>query len=448
MNTYLNVRPNKYIKSLKEVNLFKKDNNSSQISHYNRYLSSSLPKENKTLKKYINERLNSITKIKNKFQNSLIRQNPSKSNSKYKQNLIYKKSTLSSNLCTNKKSINQNLKQKLMKDRIYNKKTILTIKKSPTSYENINENYKSANIKKDDNSKLINSISTSTGMNSTTNKFAECSNFRYYDSNNYNNSSIEKNKTIYDKYNNNKRFLLDESNYCKHKINNFNYETGSDDYINENIILLKCDNNYSSLSFGNSFSYSNSQRSKKYNEDRINKNHKNCTFYFNNNKNSLYVNKLKEENEQLKKELKESNNQISLLKSHINKLEEINNTNFKKSTKDMMIFPPNIWDKRHLKYETLDDNNFNYNKDNNIKECSMSLRINEKIKIKKDMLKKINNTFNEENFYKSRKKLINVKKNINLKMKVNKKPYEEYYSLRSLDKPCEKITECITSLRI
>ncbi len=164
-------------------------------------------------------------------------------------------------------------------------------------------------------------------------------------------------------------------------------------------------------------------------------------------KNDLIDIDMSNENEQLKKELKESNNQISLLKSHINKLEEINNTNFKKSTKDI-IFPPNIWDKRHQKYETLNNNNFNYNKDNNIKECSMSLRINEKIKIKKDMLKKINNTFNDENFYKGRKKLINVKKNINLKMKVNKKPYEEFYSLRSLDKPCEKITECITSLRI
>ena len=447
MKTYFNDHRNKYIKSLKEINLFKKDNNSSQITHYNRCLSFSLPKENKTLKKYINDRLNSITKIKNNFQNSLIQQNPSKSISKYKQNLIYKKSNLSSNLYTRKKSINQNLKQKLMKDRIYNKKSILTIKKSPTSNENINDNYKSVNLKKDDNSRLIKSISTSTGMNSTINKIAECSNFRYYDSYKYNNSSKEKNKTIYERCNNNKKFLLDESNYCKHKINNFNYETGSDDYINENIILLKCDNNYSSLTFGNSFSYSNSQRSKKSNENRINKNNNNCTFFFNNNKNSLYINKLKEENEQLKKELKESNNQISLLKSHINKLEEINSTNFKKSTKDI-IFPPNIWDKRHQKYETLNNNNFNYNKDNNIKECSMSLRINEKIKIKKDMLKKINNTFNDENFYKGRKKLINVKKNINLKMKVNKKPYEEFYSLRSLDKPCEKITECITSLRI
>ena len=452
MKTNLNDHQNKHTKTIKEVSISKKGIISNQISQYNRYLSSSLPKENKTLKKYINDRLNSINKKKINLCKSLIHQDPPpKSTEKYKSNLIYRRNNLNSNLKINQKSLDKSLKKNIIKERIYNKKSILTIKKNNTHNNNSNDNYKSVNIKKSDNSKLINSISTSAGMSSSSNKIDENSKMNYYDyhKNNYNllNNSIEKSNTVCDKYNNNNRFFLDESNYCRPKINNFNYETGSDDNINENIIFLKCDN-YSSLTFGNSFSYSNSQRSKKNNDENINNN--NITFFFNNsnnnNKNNTYVNKLKEENEALKKELKESNDQISLLKYQIKELEEFNNhTNFKKSTRNIM-FPPNLWDKRHLKYELFDSNSFN--KINNTKELSMSYRINEKMKINKDMLENINNTLNEENFYKNKKKLINVKKNINLKKKGIKKNNEEFYSLYVLDKPCEKITECISNLRI
>ena len=64
MKTNLNDHQNKHTKTIKEVSISKKGIISNQISQYNRYLSSSLPKENKTLKKYINDRLNSINKKK------------------------------------------------------------------------------------------------------------------------------------------------------------------------------------------------------------------------------------------------------------------------------------------------------------------------------------------------------------------------------------------------
>ena len=98
--------------------------------------------------------------------------------------------------------------------------------------------------------------------------------------------------------------------------------------LNENKIVLKCENN-SLLTFGNSVSYSNSQKSKStkkyFNNDKKNNNDKNIIIHNDNTKNSSftllnhcninnnYLNKLKEENETMRKELKESNDQITFL---------------------------------------------------------------------------------------------------------------------------------------
>lgn len=478
MKTFLNDRQSKNINYQKEVGMLKKIKIASHISEYKSYLSSSLPKESKTIKKYINEKLNSIKKTKTQLPNSLIHRNSKRSTQKTKTSLIYNKNNATTKLNTNLKTIDKGLNQKIVKKIIY-KKNILALKNTHRQNDNIhndtnihNDNYKSFNAKKNDNSKIINSISTSGGMTNSTDKDKDKnevnSKFNYYDDQKTNfvyslgQNSLEKNNILINRYNNN-RFLLEESNYCKHKINNFNYETGSDDNLNENIVFLKCDN-YSSLTFGNSFSYSNSQRSKKYNDENLNinninnindnNNSNNIPFFYNKKKsNKNYVNKLKEENEALKKELKESNDQISLLKYQIKELAEINCSNLKKSTRNIVFPPPNLWDKRHIKYDFIDSNSNNninnsmkMNKTNN--DCSMSFRYNERMKIKKDMLARINNTFNEESFFKNKKKLINVKKNINLKKKCYKKNHEEFYSLCQLDKPCEKITECISNLRI
>ena len=122
MKTNLNDHQNKLTKTIKEVSISKKGIISNQISQYNRYLSSSLPKENKTLKKYINDRLSSINKKKINFHKSLIHQDPPKSTEKYKSNLIYRKNNLNSNLKINQKSMDKSLKKNIIKGRIYNKK--------------------------------------------------------------------------------------------------------------------------------------------------------------------------------------------------------------------------------------------------------------------------------------------------------------------------------------
>ena len=320
MKSNLNENPNKYKKNNKEIIFQKKAKISNKINNCNIYTSSSLPKINKTLKKYINEKLN----IKNKkFNNLYQEQNPSRSNPKNKSILIYKKENISLNQKINPKSKDKIIKHKNIKEQVYSKKNI---SKNNYNYahphphphpHNLNkntENNKSFNcfLKRKQSKKqlkLINSVSTSAGMSSSSNKIEENGRLTNHDyhSNFNNNNSIDKNNITYDK-SINKRIFLEESNYCKHKINNFNYETGSDDNLNENIIFLKYDNN-SSLTFGNSFTYSNSQRSKstKKNENVDNISNK---FPFRNNN---YVNKLKEENETLKKELKESNDQIKFL---------------------------------------------------------------------------------------------------------------------------------------
>ena len=89
-------------------------------------------------------------------------------------------------------------------------------------------------------------------------------------------------------------------------INNFNYESGSDE---NNVFYCKF-NDYSSLTFGNSCSNSSSNNnkssSKKYLADSVLNN----------------LSKLREENEALKKELKETNDQITKLKNKIEELQE------------------------------------------------------------------------------------------------------------------------------
>ena len=261
------------------------------------------------------------------------------------------------------------------------------------------------------------------------------------------NSIGRSSNVIYDRNRVSHRFFLDEHNYCRPKINNSNYEAGSDDNFNENIIFLKCDN-YSSLTFGNSFSYSNSHRTKstkKQNNIDENKTN-NLTFYCkSNNKNKFYLNKLKEENEALKKELQQSNDQIILLKYQIKELKEVN---LKKNSRNSM-FPTNLWNKKNIKYEILE--NRNYNDIKNTKEFSLDLGNIEKTKFNKDFLNKINNTINESDLLGEKRKIINVKKNMNLKKKNHKKSQDipnDYSSFCFLDKPCEKITECISNLKI
>lgn len=460
-NDYSNIN----IKSDKLNNCNKKILISKNKDISNLYMSSSLPKTNKTLQKYINKKLNSINKSNKYSENPSKSKNNYKLNQKLKQNIIFKKTKLSPNTNINRKSNNKIIKIKNVNEKIYTKKSI-SKNKYKYNYEERKkpkENNNSFNIITKRKPKLsttgsnfLNSASTSGGVSiSSNNKL--CESIKIVDYQNKNNTtnnnnysinidSIQNNNIIQYRNNHRNRFFLEESNaYCKHKINNFNYETGSDDNLNENIIFLKCDN-YSSLTFGNSFSYSNSQRSTKrnYNNDEIvndSNTNRNLTFYYNNTNKYNFVNKLKEENEALKKELQESNDQISLLKYQIKELKEIN---VKKNSRNIK-YPTNLWNKKNIKYEYLE--NKKLNKSKKIKEFSLGFGTNDKIKFKNHFLEKMNNTVNNS-LYGDKIKLINVKRNINLRKKICKKSEDDFPSFSLLDKPCEKITECILNLKI
>ena len=472
MNTgRFNVYHIKRIQNNKKPNFNKKSNFHNNNNDYDLYKSSLIPKTNKTIQKYINEKLNIINKNNQKVEKPIFIQK-----NKPNPNIIYKKvkNNYSLNQRKNPKSKDGNIKQNIMDEKI-------NIQKSNSNNKN-NYYYDTNNKNKENNttfmynisekrkqnekkSKLINSGSTSAGQSiSSNNKMDESAKLTYFEYNNdkYNigYKSIENKNNInsnitYDKVNTNKkRFFFDDPNYIRPSINNFNYETGSDDNINENTIFLKYDN-YSSLTFGNSFSYSNSNRSKStkrnnnINNNNINNdentNNNNITFFAQyNNKNKNYVNKLKEENEALKKELKYSNDQISLLKDQIKELKAVN---IKKNSRNAFL-RANIWNKNHIKYEILENGNFNDIK--NTKEFSLDLDNNEKIKFKKNFFdENNNNTINwyNNNSYAERK-IINVKKNLNLKRKIHRKNQDEFSSLSFLDKPCENINECISNLKI
>ena len=184
--------------------------------------------------------------------------------------------------------------------------------------------------------KLVNSISTGLS-NGTLDREGECNNFLDSDENN---ERIGVNNYNYnaDSHSNKLETILFEEK--TNNINNFYYESlskeDSNENENENKIILKCDN-YSLLTFGNSFSYSNShkrQTNKKFfNKENNRNNNERIKLNLNKENDFNYINKLKEENEFLKKELKESTEQISYL---IHKINDLKNDTFlpiKKSRK-------------------------------------------------------------------------------------------------------------------
>jgi hypothetical protein len=276
--------------------------------------------------------------------------------------------------------------------------------------------------------------------------FNDSENNNYKHNYNKDSQSVEKNN-----------ILIEEN---KENINNFCYETGTKEDSNENKIILKCDNN-SLLTFGNSFSYSNSQKSKStkkfFNNDNNNKDkdkdiininnkdkNKNSCFnligQYNLNNNYNYVNKLKEENETLRKELKESNDQITFLMSQIRELKEGKNYKPSKILRKK-VCPPNIWNKKPM---NIDDNEKeNYNNCNTLEN-----KIYGKVNNKKNIIKHINENNNINNNNGNKLKVNKIK--INKKIFIGNKKYQKKNNanLIYLDKPCEKINECISKIKI
>ena len=478
---------NKNTKESKKLNMHRKSHASSPI---NPRIISPILKGNKTIQKYINTKLNSINKLNNKSKKDNLSHLQIKPKLNYKNhpNLIKNTIIISSKqkYSQKKKEISKNKKENISKIKVKNSKN----KDKITNYKCIESNNKSINIflnknKNSQNSKLINTISTSSGISACSNENKKCLPFSHKEirsnSNNSNNSNYNNfqsgndNKNIFYNSNsnntidisstqNNNNFFLDgekhqDTNRYKSNVNNFNYESGSDDNLSENKVYLKCDN-YSLLTFGNSFSYSNSQRSKstqknmniEENNDGINKTINYCKdlmINYNSNKNTNYMDKLKEENEALKKELKESSEQISFLMYQIKELKEHKSFRDKKYKKNKKICSPNLWKNKNIKLSTIDKENKNSKNDtNNYDKYDCNNNESEKFRLNKELLKDINKAIGEKKCNKNFKKKIIIKRKLYHKNKDNKKIRNKNNSVCALERPCKNISECISKLKI
>ena len=437
-------RNDELTKSLKEARRTNFHKKSSMPKINNLKISSPSLKPNKTIQKYINERLNSLKKSSNIYKENKVAYGEIKT--KIKNNIKPNKNKLIISHKKNNKKLIELTKKKKKTDSFLVEKV-----KDNNNEDNIFN--KSFNIifKRKDNSKeskLINSISTSAGISFCSNDNKKNMNFienkinennYFYNINKYNVDSLSNKKDNYNYLNDyNIKQFLEESNCNKNNKNKLNYENGNDD--KEYKIFFKFDDN-SLLTFGNSFSYSNSQRNKLKNEDKnSNKNINNRTSCKNiisnyniNANNNIYVNKLKEENETLKRELKESNHQINILINQIKELKDCNNNKNKKIKKKNKICSPNIWNNKNLRFSFFENEECIIKNNRNAK-----IGLNEKKKFNKEILKDINNTINDKYYFK------NGKKKILIKRKFLYGQNNEIINYKHID----NINECISKLQI
>ncbi len=422
---------NKSSKDIKRNNLNKKGNDSKgdKIS-----ILSPKSKPIKNLKKNINNG----TKPKHNFRKSCDSKYSIRQGNKCKS--ILSNQTININNHINKQCQKSVSVSKKVKINNKNKENRLK-KKSCNSNEHkkslVNKSFNNYLKKENEPKKLVNSLSTSSGLTLYRGKKKQYMNYGDSENNNHkinynvDTQSIEKNINF-----------IEEN---KQNINNFCYDTISkEEEVNEKKIVLKCDN-YSLLTFGNSFSYSNSQKSKStkkyFNNEQNNNNDKIINIHNDiNNKNSCfnnsYVNKLKEENETLRKELKQSNDQITFLMYQIKELKEQNYIS-KRNIKNK-ISPPNLWGKK-IKIDLPDkeNSNNNYNIDKNITSLNNK---NEKMK-NKSLIRHESVIKNGKS--KPKKERIRSNKNLNIN---NKKTNNMHFNHNT--RPSMKIYECISQIKI
>ena len=302
----------------------------------------SLYRTNKTLQKYINEKLNSLNslpkekkknekifKFKNRTRNSSVNTTISKTNNNKnaKKFLNYKKGI---SLKIKNKKIQKgrnNQKGPLLLQKEYKTNKIYS---SYNNLPNLLNNNKNNNIIKSPlqtKGKLISnfyqnyssSMSTGISLHNNNDFIKSCSNF-------LENNSFKK-YSSYDSENENldKEFIPNinkikiDSNENRNNNTTNNYEIdSSEDNMIDNKIFFKGGGDGSRITFGNSFSYTNSKKSSS--TRRLYKNNENENLENLDNKDDENVILLKSQNESLKKELKESNKQITYLKNEIEKL--------------------------------------------------------------------------------------------------------------------------------
>ena len=358
----------------------------------------SMFKTNKTLQRYIDQKLSSIKPISQNKKNDFKYTN--KSHFQTRNNSLNTKKNNNKNKSANKrhsKNESNNTKDNKLNKGRNNKKKILSLKKEYKT----NQNYSSFNnmanlINKKNNinkkfkspaqtkGKLIknfyqnynSSVSTGISLKNNTNEvYKSCSNF--LDNNSltkYNNSDNEMENQDFEIIPlMNKDFKVYSNWERNNKSINNNYEIDSseDNIMDNKIILKKCENG-SPITFGNSFSYTNSKKSSS--TRRVLKNNDNEEADMKNDENIFL---LKSQNETLKKELKESNEQITFLKGEIEKLikkKKIKNCKYTLQSKNKCS-QPTSYAKRHSKNNScLVQDYFNINNYH-----SHDIKINKKI---------------------------------------------------------------------
>ena len=279
----------------------------------------SLFKMNKTVQKYINEKLNLLKGNIHPNKTSKVL-SPNNNNIKTKKNLSFNK-------IIRDKSINKNDKKKNKgrNDRHNYQLSENEIRTSDINFRNndfpklLNQNkYKcKENLKKKINEKINNLIKNKENIITTKGKLIKDFYQNYLSSMSTGISLNHNNEIIYKE---DKKNIIKNNNTINSK-NNYEIDSIEEDNMHE--IIFKGINKGSPITFGNSFSYTNSKRSlnsnKEEKEDIQEKIDKSVLL-------------LKCQNETLKKELKESNQQITLLKNEIEKLvkqRNMNITNYK-----------------------------------------------------------------------------------------------------------------------
>ena len=360
---------------------------------------SSLYKTNKTLHKYINQKLN-LLKIKSlpkttKNNNASIKsnihsRNPSVNIKKSDKNRKRKKNkNISINITKNKNQIGRNTNQDLIKkeynsNKIYSSFSDLPNLLNNKSNNNINKKFHNKDIKQSPlqtKGKLISNLyqnyssSMSTGISYNNNElFKSCSNFLdnnsflKEDKNNNDSENDIKDKEYIPFINKNHKFNSKfNSNEDRNNTTN-NYEIDSiEDNMIDNKIFFKGGEDGSPITFGNSFSYTNSKRSSS--TRRILKNNENENTDKIDNKDEDNISLLKSQNETLKKELKESNEQITYLKNEIEKLIKKKKKNYKYAIRINRCSKPtppvkkNSKNNSYFEQHVLDTNNY-YSHDN------------------------------------------------------------------------------------
>ena len=358
----------------------------------------SMFKTNKTLQRYIDQKLSSIKPISQNKKNDFKYTN--KSHFQTRNNSLNTKKNNNKNKSANKrhsKNESNNTKDNKLNKGRNNKKKILSLKKEYKT----NQNYSSFNnmanlINKKNNinkkfkspvqtkGKLIknfyqnynSSISTGISMKTNTNDvYKSCSNF--LDNNSLTKYNISDNEMENQDFEiiplMNKDFKVYSNWERNNKSTNNNYEIDSseENIMDNKIILKKCENG-SPITFGNSFSYTNSKKSSS--TRRVLKNNDNEEADMKNDENIFL---LKSQNETLKKELKESNEQITFLKGEIEKLikkKKIKNCKYTLQSKNKCS-QPTSYAKRHSKNNScLVQDYFNINNYH-----SHDIKINKKI---------------------------------------------------------------------